>query len=241
MDRKRFFGKGLPKTSASKLKGALVVIEGADGSGRSTQIQMLRNWLENLGYPTAEVGLKRSRLTGKELQEAMKSPVLCPTTLSLFYATDLADQLENVIIPSLRAGFVVIADRYVYSLMARAIVRGAPHEWIKDVYGFALVPDITFYLKVPPASLAARNFFKLGSLDYWESGQDISRQGDVYECFIKYQTKIQKVFNGFEKLQNLIAINGEAHPQMVQKALQRRLITFLEKQMGRRKSITSAR
>lgn len=230
MERKQFFGKGLPKVSLTKLKGSLVVVEGADGSGRSTQIHMLRNWLENMGYPTAEVGLKRSKLTGKELQEAMKSPVLCPTTLALFYATDLADQLENIIIPSLRAGFVVVADRYVYSLMARAIVRGAPQHWIKDVYGFALKPDIVFSLRVPPASLAARNFFKLGSLDYWESGQDISRHGDVYECFIRYQTKIQKVFQAFEKSFGLIGINGDTHPQVVQKELQEKLLRFLEKQ-----------
>ena len=121
---KRFYGKGIPGIALDQLKGELIVVEGADGSGRSTQIDLLRNWLERRGYPTVNVGLKRSMLVSRELERAMSGNVLGTRTLSLFYATDFADQLENVMIPALRSGFIVLADRYIYTLMSRAIVRG---------------------------------------------------------------------------------------------------------------------
>src|SRR5580704_4019606 len=114
MRSKRFFGKGLPNVDPALLKGTLIVIEGSDGAGRSTQISYLLNWLERRGFPTVVVGLKRSELVGEALAEAMKGNTLNATTLKLFYATDFADQLERVIIPSLKAGFVVLADRYIY-------------------------------------------------------------------------------------------------------------------------------
>jgi dTMP kinase len=125
MKPKRFYGKGLPGVDPALIKGTLIVIEGSDGAGRSTQIDFLQNWLERKGYPTVVVGLKRSELVGEALAEAMKGNTLTATTLKLFYATDFADQLERVIIPSLKAGFVVLADRYIYTLMARDIVRGS--------------------------------------------------------------------------------------------------------------------
>src|SRR5678815_5570088 len=147
---KRFYGKGLPNVNLDALTGRLIVVEGADGSGRSTHINLLRDWLERRGYPTANVGLKRSSLVSRELEAAMQGNILGTRTLSLFYATDFADQLENLIIPALRSGFVVLADRYIYTLMARAIVRGVDPEWIRDVYSIALVPDAVFYLTVSP-------------------------------------------------------------------------------------------
>ncbi|MGZ8449004.1 MAG: dTMP kinase, partial [Candidatus Deferrimicrobiaceae bacterium] len=146
---KKFYGEGLPGVAPGVLKGKLIVIEGPDGSGRSTQIAVLTDWLEGRGYAVEQVGLKRSPLIGAELAKAKEGNVLSPRTLSLFYATDFADQLENRIIPALRAGFIVLADRYIYTLMARDIVRGAEFEWLRSVYSIALVPDIVMYLRVP--------------------------------------------------------------------------------------------
>jgi dTMP kinase len=163
---KRFYGQGLPNIDPSLLKGKLIVIEGADGSGRSTQISILRDWLERIGYPTVEIGLKRSMLVGRALEQAKQGNILSPLTFSLFYATDFADQLENIILPALRADFIVLADRYIYTLMARDIVRGVDTAWVKEVYGIALVPDAVFYLQVSPQELAERNFRKSGMLDY---------------------------------------------------------------------------
>ena len=149
-----FYGEGIPGISPQALTGRLIVIEGADGSGRSTQIELLRDYLENLGHATVNVGLRRSTLVSEELKEAKAGNVLGEITRSLFYATDFADQLENNIIPALKAGFFVLADRYIYTLMARDLVRGADEKWLKNLYGIALVPDAVFYLKVSPGTSA---------------------------------------------------------------------------------------
>lgn len=228
MKSKRFYGKGLPKVDPSQLKGKLIVIEGADGSGRSTQIELMRQWLERLGYPTVSFGLKRSTLVAAELEKAMQGNTLSPITLSLFYATDFADQLENTIIPALRSGFVVVADRYIYSLMARSIVRGARFEWIREVYGIALAPDAVFYLKVRPKVLVERNFQKKGELDYWESGMDILRSHDMFESFIKYQGQMQRIFKQMEKEYGFLTVNGDRPPLGIQKELQRGIEKILD-------------
>src|SRR5437660_7252745 len=189
---KRFYGKGIPGVALDELRGRLIVVEGADGSGRSTQIDLLRNWLERLGYPTVNVGLKRSMLVSRELERAMQGNILGTRTLSLFYATDFADQLENGILPALRSGFIVLADRYIYTLMARAIVRGVEPEWIRQVYSIALIPHAVFYLAVSPRILVERNLRKHLVLDYWESGMDMHRTANMYGSFIEYQRHIQK-------------------------------------------------
>src|SRR5512137_35112 len=121
----KFYGEGLPGIDPADFSGKLIVIEGADGSGRSSQVDLLRDFLESRGHATVNVGLRRSTLVSEELNEAKLGNVLSQTTRSLFYATDFADQLENRILPALRAGYVVLADRYIYSLMARDLVRGA--------------------------------------------------------------------------------------------------------------------
>src|SRR5881394_128187 len=157
---RRFYGQGLPNVDLSRLAGRLIVVEGADGSGRSTQIAMLTRWLEGCGHATAQVGLKRSTLVSEELDQAKRGNILSRTTLSLFYATDFADQIENSILPALKAGFIVLADRYVYTLMARDLVRGMDQKWLENLYGMALVPDAVFYLRVSPELLVQRNFAK---------------------------------------------------------------------------------
>jgi dTMP kinase len=224
---KRFYGEGLPNVELSLLKGKLIVIEGADGSGRSTQIALLRNWLERLGYPTAEIGLKRSTLVGRELEEAKRGNILSPLTFSLFYATDFADQLENIIIPALQADFIVLADRYIHTLMARDIVRGVDPEWVKEMYSIGLVPDAIFYLKVSPQELAQRNFRKNGMLDYWESGMDIQRSGDMFDCFIRYQRQMQKLFLAMQRIYSFEIINGNRSPQPISRDLRARIEPLL--------------
>ena len=216
---KKFYGKGIPNIKLSELTGTLICIEGADGSGRSSQVRLLRDWLERAGYPTTETGLKRSMLVGPELEAAMAGNTLGPTTLSLFYATDLADQIENTIIPALRAGFVVLADRYIYTTMVRDIVRGAPPEWISNVYGIALIPDIIFYLKVSPKMLVERSFQKQGQLNYWEAGMDIQRSGDMYQCFIRYQTEMAKEYDKISGKYGFKEINGSLDPNEVHRLI----------------------
>src|SRR5690349_105093 len=224
---KQFYGKGIPRVVLDELRGQLIVIEGADGSGRSTQIDLLRNWLERRGSPTVNVGLKRSMLVSQELERAMRGNILGTRTLSLFYATDFADQLENRIIPALRSGFIVLADRYVYTLMSRAIVRGVEPAWIRDVYSIALVPDAVFYLAVSPKILVERNLRKHASLDYWESGMDMHRSSNMYQSFIEYQRLIQKEFKAMQEHYGFETINGNRSPRAIQHDLRARVESVL--------------
>jgi dTMP kinase len=224
---KRFYGKGLPGAVPEEMKEQLIVVEGADGSGRSTQIELLKNWLERRGYPTANVGLKRSMLVSGELESAMQGNILGTRTLSLFYATDFADQLENRIIPALRSGFIVLADRYIYTLMARAIVRGVEPAWIRDVYSIALVPDAVFYLAVSPKILVERNLRKHAVLDYWESGMDMHRSASMYASFIEYQRQIQKEFKAMQEHYGFETINGNRSPRAIQHELRAKVEVIL--------------
>lgn len=229
---KGFYGHGLPGTDPDLLQGTLIVVEGADGSGRSTQITMLRDALERAGHATVDVGLKRSRLVGQELDDAMKGNILSTRTLTLFYATDFADQLENRIVPALKAGFTVLADRYIYTLMARALVRGAEREWLQQVYGIALIPDAVFYLGVSPKLLAERNFRKNLVLDYWEAGMDIRRTGDMYLNFIQYQREIQKQFREMEGMYEFETINANRAPRTIFRDLLGKIEELLEPKVG---------
>ncbi len=186
MARFSFFGQGLPNIDLGELKGKLVVLEGTDGVGRSTQIGLLKQWLENHGHAVLDTGMTRSALAGKRLKQAKEGHTLGPITMSLFYATDFADRLENEILPALRAGFIVLTDRYIYSLMARASVRGNDPEWLREVYGFALKPDAIFYLRLSVDDLVTRVLHSSG-FDYWESGMDLHMGEDLYESFVRYQ------------------------------------------------------
>src|SRR5258706_10774726 len=146
----------------------LVVIEGTDGVGRSTQLRLLRPWLESSGYAVIDTEMTRSVLAGSGLKQAKEGHTLGPITLNLFYATDFVDRFESQILPALRAGFIVLTDRYIYSLIARAVVRGADPDWIRSIYGLALKPDAIFYLKIGVEDLVPR-VLQRGGFDYWES------------------------------------------------------------------------
>jgi len=206
--RRRFYGYGIPNVELDQLAGKLIVLEGADGSGRSTQIALLVKWLEGCGHATVQVGLKRSTLVSEELARAQEGNILSRTTLSLFYATDFADQLENIILPALKAGFVVLADRYIYTLMARDMVRGMDEAWLKNLYGVALEPDAVFYLNVPPEELVQRGFAKNSALDYWESGMDLGLSRDMFDSFMKYQTMMQKTFRHLQTTYGFTIVDG---------------------------------
>lgn len=207
--QRRFYGHGLPRVDLSQLHGKLIVVEGADGSGRSTQIRMLVEWLESSGHATTQMGLSRSTLVGEQLDRAKEGNILSRTTFSLFYATDFADQLENEIIPKLRAGFIVLADRYIYTLMARDLVRGMDEAWVKNLYGIALEPDVVFYLDVSPENLVQRNFAKDFSLDYWQSGMDLGLSRNMFESFLKYQALVAEKFRKLQKDYGFTMVDGD--------------------------------
>jgi dTMP kinase len=225
--KRSFYGEGIPGVDLEKLAGKLIVIEGADGSGRSTQINQLVEWLEGCGHATIQVGLKRSTLVSEELDRAQEGNTLSRTTLSLFYATDFADQLENVILPSLRAGMMVLADRYIYTLMARDLVRGMDEDWLKNLYGIALVPDAVFYLNVSPEELVQRTFQKNLALDYWESGMDVGLSRDMFDSFLKYQTQVEEQFKRLQSLYGFTIIDGHRPADAIFSELQQRIEAVL--------------
>ena len=225
---RRFYGHGIPRVKPEDLGGKLIVVEGADGSGRSTQIAELVNWLETSGRPTVQVGLKRSTLVSAELEKAQDGNVLSRTTLSLFYATDFADQLENIIVPALKAGFIVLADRYIYTLMARDLVRGMDEKWLKNLYGIAPEPDAVFYLSVEPNELVQRNLSKTATLDYWESGMDLGLSRNLFESFLEYQTKMQATFRKLQKTYDFEIVDANRSTDLVTKELRKKIGALLE-------------
>jgi dTMP kinase len=184
------YGEDLPGVSLEDLSGWLIVIEGTDGVGRTTHVDRLRRRLEEMGYAVAETGLTRSDLASRGIRRAKQGNTLGSNAFNLFYATDFADRLEQQIIPALRSGFVMLTDRYIYSLIARAIVRGADPDWIKQVYAFALKPSATFYLRIEVEDLVPRVLADGGGFDYWESGMDLPMGEDLYESFVNYQRRI---------------------------------------------------
>ncbi|NLF14968.1 MAG: thymidylate kinase [Anaerolineaceae bacterium] len=190
----RFYGEGLAGYTREKhLPGRLIVLEGTDGVGRSTQIALLREWIEGQGYAVQSTGLKRSALAGKGIKDAMQGHTLGILTANLFYATDMVDRLEKIILPALRAGFVVLTDRYIYSIIARAMVRGVDPGWIRDVFGFALVPDAVYYLQADLPHLIPR-VLNVRGFNYWESGMDFLPGRDYYDAFVEYQGRLLAQF-----------------------------------------------
>jgi dTMP kinase len=220
---RRFYGHGIPGVQPEDLAGKLIAVEGADGSGRSTQIVKLVEWLETSGHATVQVGLKRSTLVSEELNRAQNGNILSRTTLSLFYATDFADQLENVILPALKSGFIVLADRYIYTLMARDLVRGMDEAWLKNIYGIAPVPDAVFYLEVTPEELVQRNLSKSATLDYWESGMDLGLSRDMFDSFLNYQTAMQAAFRRMQKTYRFTIVNGNRSAEEVNGELRKKI------------------
>lgn len=194
MKRVSFYGAGFPYNPIKELPGKLIVLEGTDGVGRSTQIQLVRRYLEDEGFAVSDTGLRRSPMTQPGLDAAKLGHTMGRLTMSLFYATDFADRLENHIIPALKAGFCVLSDRYFFSIIARDIVRGANPEWARKVYSFALKPDIVFYLKSDIPHLISRMAYGRG-FDYWESGMDIHCAGNLYDSYCSYQSLLIEQYN----------------------------------------------
>ena len=223
------YGEGIPALDPTDLTGWLIVVEGTDGVGRTTHVDHLRAVLEREGYAVAETGLTRSDLAAEGIKQAKEGNTLGSNAYNLFYATDFADRLERQILPALRAGFVMLTDRYIYSLIARAIVRGADPDWIKSVFSFALKPDAVYYLRIQVPDLVPRVIMN-GGFDYWESGMDLPMGQDLFDSFVNYQTRVIHELDdlsreyGFETLDATRPVEETAHD------LSERVLDLLRKQ-----------
>src|SRR6476659_5770969 len=167
-----YYGNPIPYLPIEGYPGKIIAIEGTDGIGRTTQITLLREWLEVQGYGVIETGLTRSPLMAPTIELAKASNTLNKLTFTLLYACDFADRLEKEIVPALKAGFIVLADRYIYTAIARAGVRGVDSQWIRRLYGFAIAPHLVFYLRIDADQLA-RRVLESSGMAYWESGMDM--------------------------------------------------------------------
>lgn len=224
----RTYGGGIPSIDPTELTGWLIVVEGTDGAGRSTQIESLRSYLERMGYAVAETGLSRSDLASSGIRRAKQGNTLGADAFNLFYATDFGDRLERQIIPALRAGFVMLTDRYIYSLIARAIVRGADPDWIKQVYSFALRPDAVFYLRVGVPDLVPRVLAR-GGFDYWESGGDLPLGNDLYDCFVNYQERVIRQLDTLADEYGFETLDGGDEVPAISERLCRRVMEILRR------------
>ena len=208
------------------LPGRLIVIEGTDGVGRSTQLSILRPWLESSGFAVVDTEMTRSVLAGAGLKRAKEGHTLGPITLNLFYATDFVDRFESQILPALRAGFIVLTDRYVFSLMARALVRGADPRWIRSIYGLALKPDAIFYLKVSVDDLIPR-VLQRGGFDFWESGMDMRLGEDLFESFVNYQTRMLELYDAMIEEYHFQVIDASLPTEQIAEQLKQRIVPLL--------------
>ncbi len=221
-----YYGHGLPYLNIDNYPGKIIAIEGTDGVGRSTQIILLREWLEVQGYGVIETGWTRSPLMQPTIDLAKQSNTLNKLTFVLLYACDFADRLEKEIIPALKAGFIVLADRYIYTALARAGVRGVDRQWIRNLYGFAIAPHLVFYLKIDVDTLA-RRVLERGGMDYWESGMDMKAGDDIYESFRTYQRQLLKEYNLMADEFGFRVLEGKRSVDAMQDELRRQIGEFL--------------
>jgi dTMP kinase len=218
-----FFGEPLVGFDPSEITGNLIVIEGMDGSGRSTQIALLQEWLESEGFAVQTSGLRRSNLVGRDIDQLLAKNAVTRLTLALMYATDFFDQVEHRILPALRSGTVVLADRFIFTLIARGVVRGINRDYMSGLYAMALRPHLTFWLNVRPETAFGREFKKAQAISYWEAGRDMSLSHDLYWSFIRYQTMIKREFEVMAKRHSFIELDGEASVSTVNKQLRQRI------------------
>src|SRR5207249_10355804 len=181
---------------------------------------------ESNGHAVLDTGMTRSALAGAGLKNAKEGHTLGRLTMTLFYATDFADRLEKEMIPALRAGFIVLTDRYIFSLMARALVRGADPEWIRSIYGLALVPDTVFYLRIGVDDLITR-VLQRGGFDHWESGMDMRLGTDLFDSFVNYQTQMVEQFDSMAQEYGFEVINSVQPVERIAELLKQKMLPLL--------------
>ncbi|HEY8667710.1 MAG TPA: hypothetical protein VIL86_13675 [Tepidisphaeraceae bacterium] len=223
----RYIGHSMPYLPKGPCTGKLIVLEGTDGCGRSTQAIMLKDWLEVQGYAVMDTGWTRSKLVGEAITDAKKGHSLHRLTYCLMYATDLADRMEYQIIPALRSGFIVLADRYVYTAIARGVVRGADKQWLKDLFGFAVVPDLVCYLRLGVRELIPR-VLESHKMNYWESGMDMNYGDDLYDSFLAYQSALIQQFNIIAEEEKFLTVDARKDPNAIQRELRRAVGDYLK-------------
>jgi dTMP kinase len=214
----------MTKTFAQlRFPGRLIAVEGLDGSGKSTQIYLLKRWLEMQGLKVFFSEWNSSDLVKAATSKGKKRELLSPTTFSLIHATDFADRYERQLVPLLRAGYLVLCDRYIFTAFARDVVRGCPPEWVRGIYNFAALPDLTFFFKADLEVSLHRILDGRPQLKYFEAGMDLRLSHDPYESFRVFQGRILEQYLGMSTEFNFLVIDAN-HPIEAQQSIARELI-----------------
>lgn len=199
----------MPSQAPPPYTGKLIAVEGLDGSGKSTQIYLVKRWLQSKRVKVFFTEWNSSSLVKEATRRGKQMHTLTPTTFSLIHATDFADRYERQILPLLRAGFIVLCDRYVFTAMARDRARGVEHDWVAGIYDYAVKPDITFYFRVPLEVSLQRILSGRPELGYFEAGLDMGWTFDPYESFRIFQGKVYDVYEELTQTYGLTVINAE--------------------------------
>jgi len=210
--------------------GRLIAVEGIDGSGKSTQLLLLDRWLRTRGHPVHFTEWNSSRLVRRAMSRGKKKNLLTPTTFSLLHAVDFADRLTYQILPPLKAGMIVLADRYVYTAFARDVARGVDSEWVRRVYSFAPRPDLTLYFRVPIDISLERLLAGRAKLKYHEAGMDVTHAVDPVESFRRFQSRVLAIYDQLGQEFGLKPIDATreipAQQRLVRKMVQEVLIAY---------------
>ena len=217
-------------TEKHNYEGTLVCVEGIDGSGKSTQLALLRDWLKSIGKDVIYTEWNSSPLISQTTKLAKKKNMLSPRTFSLLHAVDFADRLKQVIAPALKAGFIVLADRYAYTAFARDVARGVDPKWVREVYNFAIKPDLTIYFDIDPKTSMERICFNR-TPKFYEAGMDLKLSSDPFESYIMFQSKVVKEYKKMLNEFNIISLdaNDTIHKKQVEI---RKLLTDILKDKG---------
>src|SRR5574339_654035 len=215
------------KKDKYSIKGKLIIVEGIDGSGKSTQIHLLDKWLKFKNITAFLSEWKSSEIVKNVTSRGKKKEQLTPTTFSLLHATDFAARYERNIFPLLRAGYIVLADRYMYTAFARDVVRGCSPDWVRHVYGFAIKPDVAFYFKVPVEISFDRIVKNRPKLKYYEAGMDLNISNDPYESYRIFQGRIVEQYDSMVEPEGFSVIDGTQDIEEQQKQVREKIIEIL--------------
>jgi dTMP kinase len=213
------------------IDGKLIIVEGIDGSGKSTQVRLLEKWLRYIGIPVFFTEWNSSEQVKEIISKGKKKNLLTPTTFSLLHATDFAARYERNIFPLLRAGYVVLADRYIYTAFARDVVRGCSPEWVRHVYSLAIKPDIAFYFRVPVEISFDRIVKNRPKLKYYEAGMDLNLSNDPYESYRIFQGRIIDEYESMVETEGLTVIDGTKDIEEQQELMRQKVMEILPQRM----------
>ena len=216
------------------IPGKLIVVEGVDGSGKSTQLRLLEKWLRYNGFEVFRTEWNSSNMVKSITSKGKKKENLTPTTFSLLHATDFADRFERNILPLLRAGYFVLADRYIYTAYARDVTRGCNPNWVRKVYDFAIKPDVAFYFRVPLDTAMDRILSGRPKLKFYEAGMDLNLSKDIYDSFRIFQSKIVDQYEEMSKCEDFYIMDATEQIQEQQKVMRERVTKLLPKKLKKK-------